>query len=483
MNNNIKNKFKRTEAGINNMIYGKVPPQAGELEGAILGAILLVKDAFDISTEILRPECFYSDSNQKIFRSMISLAKKNMPIDLMTVIEELKLSDDLDTIGGPYYLTKLTNAVVSHANIETHCRIVLQKFIGREMIRISGEIITAVYNEQDDIFTLLETAEKNILEIGNASAGSGMIPIEKVLVDAIKKIEEWRKNDSTLTGVPTGFPELDRVTRGWQPGDLIILAARTSGGKTAFALNIVRSASLNKTKPVTVACWSLEMKAVYLVLRMLAAESKIILYKIQTGRLDDTEMAELINKGANVLSKANIFFDETSSINLRSLKAKCRRLKKKHNLGLVVIDYLQLMSVEEKKGNREQEIAGISRDLKNLAQELDVPIIALSQLSREGTKGVTYESEGPPVSALRESGAIEQDADLIMMLWGPTDDEIAENNALYGKRKIKIVKQRNGMLLKIELDFKGEIQLFESIENISNGNWKPVGDTWKSFKE
>lgn len=444
----------------------KIQPQALDFETAVLGAIMLEKDAFQNVTEIITSESFYSTNNQKIFRAMETLDKTYQPIDILTVTEQLKKDGELDNIGGPYEIMKLTNSVVSAANIDSHARKIAEKYILRELIRTSSEVINEALNESSDVFEVLDMAEKNLANITNNNVRGGMVGISQVLKQTLTKIEEWRSNDSTLTGVPSGFPELDRATRGWQNGDLIIIAARPSGGKTAFALNLIRNAALNNIKPVTVAGWSLEMKAIYLVLRMLAAESEVLLYKIQTGRLDDNEMAHIINKAVGVLSKANIFFDESNAVNLRSLKAKARRLKKKNNLGLIVIDYLQLMSGEA-KGNREQEISTISRELKNLAQELDVPVIALSQLSREGVKGVTWEV-GPPPSALRESGAIEQDADVIIMLWGPNEQELAQDASLEQKRKIRIVKQRNGVLLTIELDFKNEIQLFETItEKIS----------------
>lgn len=447
------------------MITNKLQPQAREMEEAVLGAILLHRDAYETVCDILTADSFYVDANARVFHAIDSLAKKYQPIDLLTVTEELKQNGDLEKVGGVYQIMKLTNSVTSSANIEMHARKVAEKYILRELIRTSSEVINEALNDATDVFDILDMAEKNLSQITNNNVKGGMTSIINVLSQTVGKIEEWRKNDTTLTGVPTGFSELDRATRGWQNGDLIIIAARPSGGKTALALNLIRNAALNNIKPVTVASWSLEMKAMYLVLRMLAAESEIILHKIQTGRLNDAEMAKLITKGVEVLSKASIFFDDSNAVNLRTLKAKARRLKKKNNLGLIVIDYLQLMQGEA-KGNREQEISNISRELKNLAQELDVPIIALSQLSREGVKGVSWEVPPPP-SSLRESGAIEQDADVILMLWGANEQEIAQDPNLENKRKIRIVKQRNGMLLTIELDFRNEIQLFKKIQDIS----------------
>jgi len=439
----------------------KLQPQAKEMELAVLGALMIDPSALDTVNEILTSESFYVDNHKKVFKAIETLNKNYEPIDILTVTEQLKKDGTLDAIGGAYEIVKMTNAVVSSANIEIHARKIAEKYILRELIRTSGEVINEALNESNDVFDILDMAEKNLSNLTNSSVRGGMIGISQVLKDSITKISEWRQNDSTLTGVPTGFTELDRATRGFQNGDLIIIAARPSGGKTAFALNLIRNAALNDIKPITVACWSLEMKAIYLVLRMLAAESEILLYKIQTGRLNDEEMARIINKAVQTLSRANIFFDESSSVNLRSLKSKARRLKKKNNLGMIVIDYLQLMNGEN-KGSREQEISAISRELKNLAQELDVPVIALSQLSREGVKGVSWDV-APPPSALRESGAIEQDADVIMMLWGASEQDIAQDPSLEQKRKLRIVKQRNGVLITIELDFKNEIQLFKQI--------------------
>lgn len=441
---------------------GRMEPQAKEMEAAVLGAIMLERNAFDAVNDFLNPESFYSSANEKIYRAMQTIAAKNMPIDVLTVTQEIKSRNELTDIGGVGYITKLTRSVVSGANIESHARVVLQKHISREMIRVCSEIMAANYDESNDVFEVLDHAEESILKISSKNVQGDMIPISKVLMQAVVKIEEWRKNEGTLTGVTTGFPDLDKATRGWQPGDFIVLGARPSVGKTAFALNLVRNAAIQGKK--TVAVFSLEMKAVYLALRMMAAESDIYLYRLQTGRMDQDQMNSLIKGAVEKLSLANIFFDENTNINLRVLKSKARRLKKKNNLGLIVIDYLQLMSGDN-KGNREQQVSEISRGLKNLAQDLDIPIIALSQLSRESEKSIGWDS-APGPSALRESGGIEQDADVIMMLWGATISEIQKEASLDGKRKVKIVKARNGVLTTIEFDFKNEIQLFKTADAI-----------------
>jgi len=468
-------------------MFGKVPPQAKDLEEAVLGAIMIEKNAFDVVIEILKPECFYLESHQRIFRAMQGLQQKNSPIDLLTVVEELKFREEIDLVGGPYYVTRLTNAVVSSANIETHARIVLQKFIQRELIRISGEIIGDAYEDSTDVFDLLDDAESKLFEITNNHLRKDYASIDTVLVKTIQRIEDLRTRQDEITGVPTGFSLLDHLTYGWQPSDLIVLAARPSVGKTAFALNLARNAALHPTKPTTVGFFSLEMSAGQLVQRILSAESEIWLEKIARGRLEEHEMKQLYKKGIERLASAPIHIDDTAALNIFELRAKCRRLKNKHNVGLIIIDYLQLMSGagENRNSNREQEISRISRDLKGLAKELQIPIIALSQLSRE----VEKRKEGnkmPQLSDLRESGAIEQDADLVMFLYRPeyydiTSNEMGESNK--GDTHVRIAKHRNGQLETIKLKALLHIQKFIEDDNDDlnrslpqGGNWKPVKD-------
>ena len=455
LNKERKSRRKNGSLELGTMMFGKVPPQAKDLEEAILGAIMLEKNAFDVVIEILKPECFYLEANQRIFRAMQGLQQKNSPIDLLTVVEELKFREEIDLIGGPYYITKLTNAVVSSANIETHARIVLQKFIQRELIRISGEIIGDAYEDSTDVFDLLDDAETKLFEITNNHLRKDYVSIDTVLVKTIQRIEDLRTRQDEITGVPTGFSVLDHITYGWQPSDLIVLAARPSVGKTAFALNLARNAALHPTKPTAVGFFSLEMSAGQLVQRILSAESEIWLEKIARGRLEEHEMKQLYKKGIERLASAPIHIDDTAALNIFELRAKCRRLKNKHNVGLIIIDYLQLMSGagENRNSNREQEISRISRDLKGLAKELQIPIIALSQLSRE----VEKRKEGnkmPQLSDLRESGAIEQDADLVMFLYRPeyydiTSNELGESNK--GETHVRIAKHRNGQLDTIKL--------------------------------
>ncbi len=486
LNRDRKNRRKNTPE-LNTLVFGKIPPQSRELEDAVLGAVMLEKGAFDNVVEILKPECFYVDANQKIFSAMMGLAQKSMPIDLLTVVEELKFREELEVIGGAFYVSKLTNSVVSSANIETHARIILQKFIQRELIRISGETISDAYEDSTDVFDLLDEAESRLFEITNNHLRKNFDSIDVVLMKTIKRIDDMRNRQEDVTGVPSGYASLDKVTYGWQNSDLIILAARPSVGKTAFALNLARNAALHPTKPTPIAFFSLEMSSAQLVQRILSAESDIPLEKISRGRMEEHEMKQLYKKGIEPLSKAPIFIDDTAALNIFELRAKCRRLKTKHGIGLIIIDYLQLMSGggDNRNSNREQEISTISRNLKGLAKELQVPIIALSQLSRE----VEKRKEGnkiPQLSDLRESGAIEQDADMVMFLYRPeyydiTSNEMGENTK--GETHVRIAKHRNGSLENIKLKALLHIQKFldggeDDFNNLGlgGGSWKPVKD-------
>lgn len=485
MNRDRKNR-RKPPMELNNLVFGKVPPQSKELEEAVLGAIMLEKSAFDTVIEILKPECFYTEAHQRIFSSMMSLANKQMPIDLLTVVEELKLNQDLEVVGGAYYIAKLTNSVVSSANIEAHARIVLQKFIQRELIRMSGEILSEAYEDSTDVFDLLDVAESKLFEITNNHLRKNFDSIDTVIMQTIKRIDDMRNRQEDVTGVPSGFTQLDRVTYGWQNSDLIILAARPAVGKTAFALNLARNAALHPTKPTPIALFSLEMSSGQLVQRILSAESEIWLEKISRGRMEEHEMQQLYKKGIQRLSKAPIFIDDTAALNIFELRAKCRRLKSKHNIGLIIIDYLQLMSGgggEGRNSNREQEISAISRNLKGLAKELHVPIIALSQLSRD----VEKRKDGnkiPQLSDLRESGAIEQDADMVLFLYRPeyydiTSNEFGESNK--GETHVRIAKHRNGSLENIKLRALLHIQKFVDMEENNFGDLGlPQGGNWKT---
>ena len=476
---NKDRKRRKTSIDMSTMLYGKVPPQAKELEEAVLGAVMLEKSAFDTISEIIKPECFYVEANQLIYKAMQGLQQKSMPIDILTVVEELKMREQLDAVGGPYYVTKLTNSVVSTANIEAHARIVLQKFIQRELIRISGEIIGDAYEDSTDVFDLLDESETKMFNITNNYLKKNFEDIQNVLAKTINRIDELRTKTEDISGVPSGFPTLDRITYGWQPTDLIILAARPSVGKTAFALNLARNSALHPTKPVPVGFFSLEMSASQLVQRILSAESEIKMEKISRGKLENYEYEQLLSKGIKKLEVAPIFIDDTAALNIFEFRAKARRLVNKHNVGIIIIDYLQLMSGSgDRNSNREQEISNISRNLKALAKELNVPIIALSQLSR--AVETRKESKMPQLSDLRESGAIEQDADMVMFIYRPEYYEVMNNEhgeSTHGETHVRIAKHRNGSLETVKLRAKLEIQKFEEWDD--NGGMPGLGSSWK----
>lgn len=467
------------------LIYGKIPPQAKELEEAVLGAIMLEKSAFDslIDTN-LKPECFYVEAHQTIFLAMQDMQQRGVPIDLLTVVEELKRKEQLEIVGGPYYISKLTNMVVSTANIEAHARIILEKFIQRELIRISNETMSDAYEDSTDVFDLLDETESKMFKITNNYLKKNFEDIGSVLAKAINRIDDLRTQTDDISGVASGFKSLDRITFGWQQTDLIILAARPSVGKTAFALNLARNAALNASKPTAVGFFSLEMSASQLVQRILSAESEIHMEKISRGKLEEYEYQQLHSKGIKRLETAPLFIDDTAALNIFEFRAKARRLVNKHHVGLIIIDYLQLMSGSgDRNSNREQEISTISRNLKALAKELNIPIIALSQLSR--AVETRKESKMPQLSDLRESGAIEQDADMVMFIYRPEYYEVMANehgDSTKGETHIRIAKHRNGALETIKLKALLHIQKFDEWDGDNNvggmlgeGNWKPIG--------
>jgi replicative DNA helicase len=463
-----QDKKRKSPLDLNTIVYGKIPPQAKDLEEAVLGAIMLEIDAFDTVNSLLKDEMFYIEAHQRIYRAMCALAASGRPIDLFMVPEQLKNTGELELVGGPYYLTKLTNSVVSAANITHHCNIILGKWIQRRTIQMCGDLISLAYEDLADPFELFEEADKAISEITNSLSFGDMVDISQVLVEAIQKIEELRAkpdDQKGVTGVPFGFLPIDRLTRGGQPGDLIYFGARPSVGKTAFALSVVVSAAEHfkrRNKGESVAVWSLEMKPVRLAFRLIANLSEVWLSRIQTGLLSEEQMQSIYENAIQVLAELKVVFDGNPGLTMTKLRAKARKLKKTKNLGLIVIDYLQLMTGEEKPGrNREQEISTISRGLKNLAQELNVPIIALSQLSRESEKT----GRPPELNAFRESGSLEQDADVVFFIYNPTDAEIAENASMSDVKYIKIAKNRDGNLDTIKLRFNGAIQQFEVVDD------------------
>jgi len=476
---NFNKDKKRRQPPVDLGLYGMIPPQARELEDAVLGAILLERDAFDTANDILTAESFYTDASQRIFRAMQDLRGKNMPIDLMTVVEQLKNNEDLDMVGGPYYVTKLTNTVVSSANIETHARIVLQKFLMRELIRVSGEVTRAAYDDSTDVFELLDFAEENMSGLRMNNVRKSFKTLQTVMVDNLKHLEDLRHRDEdVLTGVSTGFPDLDKVTNGWQKTDLIILAARPATGKTALALTFAKKAAkyfleTQGKKCESVGFFSLEMNDRQLVNRVLSSESKVWMWRLQNGRINDSEMRALYGS-AQDMQGHQILIDDTGALKVQEFKAKARIMKRKHNVGLIIVDYLQLMKNPEKK-MREQEISSISQTLKEMAKELEIPVIALAQLNRDIEKDKGRE---PMLSDLRESGAIEQDADMVILLYNPSEAEIEENADLKENFYLKIAKFRNGDApAKFIGQFVKENQVHEYLIKVDKNNM-PVGKTW-----
>lgn len=467
---------------LNTMVYGKVPPQARELEEAILGAVMLEKGAFDLVSEYLQAQSFYVDAHQRIFNACNRLVKKSYPIDILTVVEELKAKEELDMVGGPYFVTKLTNSVVSTANLETHCRIVYQKHIQRELIRISGEITYDCYEDSTDVFDILDEAEEKFFKLTTGHLKSDYTSTAQLAVKSIEKMDQLLKNRDHLTGVPTGFPALDRVTCGWQPTDLIILAARPSVGKTAFALNLARNAAMDLYKPTPVAIFTLEMSGVQLMDRLTSAEGQIDLSKITRGRLEEYDLQEY-HRALDNLASLPIYIDDTPALNIFEFKSKARRLVNKNKVGLIIIDYLQLMSGTQDDNVllREQEISKISRTLKALAKDLQVPIIALSQLSRaiESRKGGE-----PMLSDLRESGAIEQDADFVGFLTRPDYQVTNGDETIQNLADLYIKKNRQGTLEKLAFNTDLSIQTWFDLDQYQQYQVKKnlVGCAWRPVK-
>ncbi|MBN1950153.1 MAG: replicative DNA helicase [Bacteroidales bacterium] len=443
---------------------GKMPPQAVELEEAVLGAIMIEKDAIIEVIDILKPESFYKEEHNKIYQAIMSLFGSDKAIDILTIPEELRKLDYLDEVGGIAYVTQLTSRVASAAHIEYHARIVQQKFIQRELIRVASEIQAMAFDESTDVDNLLDFSESQLFNVAQGHIKKEAAPMNVLIKDAITLIQEAAKREDNLSGIPSGYTKLDRITSGWQPSDLVIIAARPSMGKTAFVLSMARNMAVEHNK--SVAIFSLEMASVQLVNRLIVAEAEIPSDKIRVGNLTDEEW-ERLDYRIKRLEDAKIFIDDTPAISIFELRAKCRRLKRQHDIDVVIIDYLQLMSgTPESKGNREQEVSNISRALKSIAKELNVPVLALSQLNR--SVEVRTGSKRPQLSDLRESGAIEQDADMVAFIHRPekygimTDEE---GNSLKGLAEIILAKHRNGALGDVILKFVGEFTKFTEMDD------------------
>ncbi len=440
-------------------VLGKMPPQAVDLEEAVLGALMLEKNALTDVIEILKPESFYKEANAIIYESISRLFENAEPVDLLTVTNQLRKDGKLELVGGPYYITELTTKVNSAANIEYHARIIAEQSIKRELINISGDIQKLAYEDTTDVFDLLDKTESALFEVSESHIRKNYADIRTIMKEARDEIEKRKVHKDGLTGVPSGFSALDRVTSGWQKSDLVIIAGRPGMGKTAFMVSAMRNAAVDHKRPV--ALFSLEMSSIQLANRLISAEAELENEKIKKGNLADYEWEQLVHKTSN-LTDAPIYIDDTPALTILELRAKSRRLVAQNKVELIIIDYLQLMSGEKTGGgNREQEIAHISRSLKGIAKELNVPVVALSQLSRAvETRGG---DKRPQLSDLRESGSIEQDADLVMFLYRPEYYNITEDmNGMptTGMAEIIIAKHRNGSLENVQLKFIGKYTKF-----------------------
>ena len=444
---------------------GKLPPQAIELEEVVLGALMLEKDAYVAVCEFLKSECFYKDIHQTIYEAITQLSQNQEPVDLLTVAQQLKRMGKLEEVGGQAFISELTGKVASAANIEYHAQIIIQKYLSRELIRISSDIQKKAYDEKQDVDELMQDAEGQLFEITQRNLKKDVTHIQPIISQAIDLIEIASNKQDGYTGIPSGFNGLDEITSGWQKSDLVVIAARPAMGKTAFVLSMARNMALDFNVPVAV--FSLEMSNIQLVNRLIVNVSEIEGDKIKRGRLAPFEWEQLRLRTAQ-LQKAPVYVDDTPSLSVFELRTKARRLVKEHKIQCIIIDYLQLMNASGMTyGSREQEVSIISRSLKGLAKELNLPIIALSQLNR-GVEGRTGADKRPQLSDLRESGAIEQDADMVLFIHRPEYYKITQDehgNSLLGIAEIIIAKHRNGSTGDVRLRFKQDYIKFTNLEN------------------
>jgi len=452
---------KQSESPIVVAAHAKYPPHALDLEEAVLGALMLEKESLSTIIDLLRPESFYKEAHQEIYKAIVALFNASEPVDMLTVVNQLRKEGKLVAVGGSYYVSYLTTRISSAANIEFHARAIIEYAIRRKLIAISTTVQKEAYDPTMDVFTVLDRTEQALFDVSDANIRKGSLDMRTLMVEAFDNLSTRRSRTNGLTGIPSGFTALDRITSGWQKFDLVIVAGRPGMGKTAFMLSSLRNAAIDHGIPVAI--FSLEMGALQLTNRLISAEAELSSEKIKQGKLMDHEWEQLLHK-TSALSNAAIYVDDTPALSIFELRAKCRRLKAKQDIQLIVIDYLQLMSGESSKGgggNREQEIASISRALKSIAKELGVGVIALSQLSRAvETRGG---SKRPQLSDLRESGSIEQDADLVLFLYRPeyyglTEDELG--NPTQGLAEVIIAKHRNGAVGNVYLQFIGQYTKF-----------------------
>lgn len=451
---------------------GRLQPQARELEEAVLGALMLEKDAYALVSEILTPSSFYDKIHELIFTAIQNLAYQQKPIDMLTVIEQLRKEGNLEQAGGASYIAQLSQKVVSSAHLEYHARIIAQKYLARQLISFSSQVASKAFDETNDVDDLMQEAEGQLFEISQQNLKKDVVQISPIISEAFNLMREASKRTDGLSGLQTGFHDLDKITSGWQNSDLIIIAARPAMGKTAFVLSMAKNMAVNYNIPIAV--FSLEMSNVQLVNRLIVNVAEITGEKIRNGQLAPHEWHQLDSK-VSVLYDAPIFVDDTPSLSVFELRTKARRLVKEHKVKCIIIDYLQLMNASGMSfGSREQEVSMISRSLKGLAKELNIPIIALSQLNRgvenrigTGKEGSGADAKRPQLSDLRESGAIEQDADMVCFIHRPEYYKIysdEKGNDLTGKAEIIIAKHRNGSTGDVLLEFKKEFARFQNLD-------------------
>ncbi|MCI6161819.1 MAG: replicative DNA helicase [Prevotellaceae bacterium] len=448
--------------------YGHLQPQATDIERVVLGALMIDKDAFSVVSEILRPETFYEPRNQKIYKAIQSLSIAENPVDIMTVTEELKRGGTLEDVGGPAYILELSSHVASSANIEYHSRILAQKFLARQLISFASVIETKAFDEGVDVDELMQEAEGSLFELSQKNMRQDYTQIDPVLKQAVDILSKAAANSGGLTGIPTGYTKLDDMTAGWQSSDLVIIAGRPAMGKTSFALSLAKNISVDNQIPI--AFFSLEMNNVQLVNRLISNVCEISGKKILNGQLDDEEWKRL-DRNIRRLQGAPIYIDDTPGMSIFELRTKARRLVREKGVRVIMIDYLQLMNANGARfGSRQEEVSTISRSLKGLAKELDIPILALSQLNRTVENREGKEGKRPQLSDLRESGAIEQDADMVLFVHRPEYYHLyvdEHGNDLHGMAQIIVAKHRKGATGDVLLHFRGEFTRFQNPEDAS----------------
>ncbi|MBQ6228292.1 MAG: replicative DNA helicase [Prevotella sp.] len=466
-NNNGPSRRKPRTAAPLDMGLAHMPPQSVETERTVLGALMIDKDAFTVVSEILRPETFYEPRNQKVFAAIQTLSIKEQPVDLVTVTEQLKRDGTLEEVGGQMYIYELTANVASAAHVEFHARILAQKFLARQLIHFASIVETNAFDESNDIELVMQEAEGKLFELSQKNMRLDYTQIDPVVKQAVEIMQRAASNTGGLTGVPSGFTKLDDMTSGWQKSDLIIIAGRPAMGKTSFALSIAKNVAIDQRIPV--AFFSLEMNNVQLVNRLISNTCEIEGKKVMNGQLDDADW-DRFDRNIRKLEGAPLYVDETPGLSIFELRTKARRLAREKKVELIMIDYLQLMNANGMRfGNRQEEVSTISRSLKQLAKELDIPILALSQLNRSvEQRGDAEGGKRPQLSDLRESGAIEQDADMVLFVHRPEYYHILNDekgNDLRGMAQIIIAKHRKGAVGDVLLNFRGEYTRFANPED------------------